>query len=48
LNTGSGDSERGQAYDDEEEAVAYSYTFFHIMFMLASVYIQMTLTHWYK
>lgn len=42
-------SEKGQqVWDNEEEGVAYNYSFFHAMFMLASLYIMMTLTHWYQ
>jgi len=44
----SGD-ERGQVvWDDEEEAVSYNYSFFHLTLFLASLYIMMTLTHWYR
>lgn len=34
--------------DDEAEGVSYSYSFFHFMLLLASLYTMMTLTHWYK
>lgn len=37
-----------RAVDNEEEAVTYSYTFFHFHLCLASLYIMMTLTNWYQ
>ena len=37
-----------RVYDDEATAVTYNYSFFHITFFLASLYIMMTLTNWYR
>ncbi|XP_005392529.1 PREDICTED: serine incorporator 3 [Chinchilla lanigera] len=49
--SGGGDEEDGQprrAVDNEKEGVQYSYSFCHLMFGLASLYLMMTLTNWYS
>lgn len=43
------DGERGgKVWDNEEEEVVYNWSFFHVMFALATLYVMMTLTNWYK
>ncbi|CAJ1083564.1 serine incorporator 2 [Xyrichtys novacula] len=43
-----GDDGVRRAVDNEEDGVTYSYSFFHFSLFLASLYIMMTLTNWYK
>ncbi|XP_019367672.1 PREDICTED: serine incorporator 2 isoform X1 [Gavialis gangeticus] len=37
-----------RAYDNEQDNVSYNYSFFHLCLLLASLYIMMTLTNWYR
>jgi hypothetical protein len=42
------DEEKGKVVNDEEDAVIYSYSFFHFVYLLASLYIMMIMTNWVK
>ncbi|KAF5307730.1 hypothetical protein FQR65_LT06601 [Abscondita terminalis] len=46
--TDGGESGDKKVWDNEEETVAYNWSFFHVMFALATLYVMMTLTNWYK
>jgi serine incorporator 1/3 len=49
FNTGDdGDSDRQRVWDDEKDTTAYSYSGCHFIFLLATLYVMMTLTNWYK
>ncbi|XP_015113686.1 probable serine incorporator isoform X2 [Diachasma alloeum] len=37
-----------KVWDNEEDKVAYNWSFFHLMFALATLYVMMTLTNWYQ
>lgn len=44
----SGGEDGGSSGDDESEGVTYSWSLFHLMFALSTLYVMMTLTNWYS
>jgi hypothetical protein len=44
----SGGEDGGSGNDDESEGVTYSWSLFHLMFALSTLYVMMTLTNWYS
>lgn len=45
---GNDDPENNKVWDDEEGEVTYSWSLFHLMFALATLYVMMCLTNWFK
>ncbi|XP_058116251.1 serine incorporator 1 isoform X2 [Anopheles ziemanni] len=43
-----GDRNGNELRDNEEEAVAYNWSLFHVVFITATLYVMMTLTNWYQ
>lgn len=46
--TTNSDPEENKVWDNEEDEVAYNWSLFHVMFALATLYVMMCLTNWYK
>ena len=42
------ETDRQRVWDDEKDEVSYSYSGCHLIFLLATLYVMMTLTNWYK
>lgn len=45
---GEGGSGEHRVWDNEDSEVAYSWSFFHLMFAFATLYVMMMLTNWYS
>ncbi|XP_073985176.1 serine incorporator TMS1 isoform X2 [Rhodnius prolixus] len=46
--SGNAPEQHDKVWDNESDGVAYSWSFFHVMFGFATLYVMMTLTNWYK